>query len=469
MNTAALPRGTPFAGSRWGGAGMWMAGTALAAGVAWAACVSPALCVPLLAAFIYVLATVRCPELNLVLYYIAGKVGYEDRLDLGWGVSANQVLQVLFAVGLLLSLANRGSLRYFPRATAKFLLAFTIMMSAGMLYTANLEYGGSKVLAYVLLVLPGVLYLGLRVRDLESLQRVLLVFFGICTAMMAMGLKNIATLQHGERLAVLGGGANVYARILGTGALLLVTFALLLHRTNHRRLAVALLVSLVPGFLVAMYFAGSKGPLLGLLGAFLVFAFLNRFLGRVALIAGALAVVIGLAGARSRTFSDTMELVTASRLFLNPESEVSYGSYGSRMEFYAYSARQIARSPLIGVGTGAWGAQRRLFETRIYPHNIFVEVASEYGLLMVAALGGFLIWVASRAWRLVNTPMPPGARILVTGIVSCFVFWLFNVQVSGDVIDNRNLWIFVTLVEIAYRALGDRGKQPAAAAAPVPA
>ena len=456
MTAGTVLAGNPFAGGRPARAGTWIAGLVIAVAMALAACVSPWMCVALLMAIGYVLATVRCPELNVVLYYIAGKVGYEDRLDLGWGLSANQVLQVLFGVCLLLSLANRGDLRHFPRATAKFLLAFTVMMAVGMLYTANPEYGGSKVMAYVLLVLPGILYLGLRVRDLESLQRVLLLFLAICAAMMLMGLKNIASLQHGERLAVLGGGANVYARILGTGALLLATFALLLYRTNHRRLAVALLVTLVPGFLVAMYFAGSKGPLLGLFGAFLLFVFLNRFLGRVVLVTGGIALLIGLAGARSRTFSDTLELVTASRLFLNPESEVSYGSYGSRMEFYAYSAQQIAGSPLIGVGTGAWGAQRRLFQKRIYPHNMFVEVASEYGLLMVAALGGFLVWVVTRAWRLVNTPMPPPARTLVTGTVSCMVFWLFNVQVSGDIIDNRNLWIFVALVEIAFRALAER-------------
>jgi O-antigen ligase len=399
----------------------------------------------------YLLAMVRYPELNLVLYFIAGKIGFEPRLALGWGLSANQVLQILFIPCLALAIANRADRRTFPKVTVAVLVTFTLAMTIGLLYTPNVEYGTTKVAAFGLLVLPGILYLGLRVRDFGGLQRVMLLVLAASTAMMLMGLRGIGALQHGMRLAVLGGGANVYARLMGTGLLLLVTFALLLRRNGQRGAARLLLFLLVPGFLVTMYFAGSKGPLLGLAAGFLVLAGLNRFMRRTLLWGAIIGLVLMVAGLRSRSFHDTMQLVTASRLFLNPQEEVSYGSYGSRLDFYIYSAQLIAHSPLIGVGTGGWGAQRRLFEERIYPHNIFVEVASEYGLGILALLGSFLGWLLWKARALARAALEPWQMILASGLIACLVFWLFNVQISGDVIDNRNLWIFAVLVETGAR------------------
>ncbi len=111
----------------------------------------------------------------------------------------------------------------------------------------------------------------------------------------------------------------------------------------------------------------------------------------------------------------------------------------------------IQNLALLGVGTGGWGVQRRLFEGRIYPHNIFVEVMCEYGIGMVGMLAAYFGWLAWRAYLLARTPLPRRQAIYASGLVACLAFWFLSVQVSGDVIDNRNLWIFAVLVEIATR------------------
>jgi O-antigen ligase len=432
-------------------AAQWaMAGAAVAA-VAALGCVAPLWPAILLLAVAYVLAMVRYPEINLIFYYIAGKVGFEERLALGWGLSANQVLQILCIPCLALSVANRADGRTFPRWTLAFLLVLTIVMTVGLLYTGNPEYGTTKMLGYALLVLPGTLFLGLRVRDFAALQKVMWILLATTVVMMLMGLRGISQLQQGTRLAVFGGGAIVYARLMGTGMLLLATVALVLRRAGHRGVAWFVLALLTPGFLVTMYFAGSKGPLIALLISFLVFSFLNRFLRRTLLWIGLIGCVLLVAGMRSRTFQDSMKLVTASRIFIDPRAKLSYGSYNSRLDFWSYSGNLIAHSPVIGVGTGGWGVQRRLFEERIYPHNIFIEVACEYGLGMLALLLSYFGWLAWRARSLVRAPLDRRHAIYASGLVACLVFWFASVQVSGDVIDNRNLWLFAVLVEIAAR------------------
>jgi hypothetical protein len=429
----------------------WIAGGAAVSAVAALACVAPLWPGIALLSAAYLLAMVRYPEVNLIFYYIAGKVGFEERLALGWGWSANQVLQLLCIPCLALAIANRADERTFPKWTLLFLLTFTMAMTIGLLYTGNSEYGTTKMLGYALLVLPGTLYLGLRVRDFAAIQKVMWILLATTVVMMVMGLRGISQLQQGTRLAVFGGGAIVYARLMGTGVLLLATVALVLRRSGHPGVAWLALALLTPGFLVTMYFAGSKGPLIALLLSFLVFAFLNRFLQRTLLVVGLVGCVLVGASARSRSFQDTMKLVTASRIFIDPRAKLSYGSYGSRLDFWSYSGGLVAHSPLLGVGTGGWGVQRRLFEKRIYPHNIFIEVTCEYGLGMLAMLATYFGWLAWRARALVRAPLVRRQAIYASGLVACLVFWFASVQVSGDVIDNRNLWIFAVLVEIAAR------------------
>jgi O-antigen ligase len=399
----------------------------------------------------YIVAMFRFPELNVIFYYIAGKIGFEERLSVGMGLSANQILQILFIPCLAFAIANGIPKRTFPKITIAFVVVLTAVMTVGLLYTDNLEYGSTKVLGYVLLVLPGIIYLGLRVRNFAALQKISLIILATTSVMMVMGLRGIGDLQHGNRLAVFGGGAIVYARLMGTGVLLLCTYALSLRRSGQRKAAALLLLTLTPGYLVAMYFAGSKGPLLALVVGFSVFAILNRFVRRLLVWGSLIGLVVVGASARSRGFQEAVDLVTASRIFIDPRAKLSYGSYGSRLDFWTYSGDLIAHSPLLGVGTGAWGSQRRLFETRIYPHNIFLEVACEYGLVMVTLLVGFLIWLTRRVRILVRAPLNPQHAIYASGLVACLGFWIATVQVSGDVIDNRNLWIFVVLVEIASR------------------
>jgi hypothetical protein len=47
--------------------------------------------------------------------------------------------------------------------------------------------------------------------------------------------------------------------------------------------------------------------------------------------------------------------------------------------------------------------------------------------------------------------LPHRQAVYASGLVACMLFWFMSVQVSGDVIDNRNLWIFAVLVDIGAR------------------
>jgi hypothetical protein len=55
--------------------------------------------------------------------------------------------------------------------------------------------------------------------------------------------------------------------------------------------------------------------------------------------------------------------------------------------------------------------------------------------------------MARTALRIARHAMPENRRILCSGVIACAAFWMINVQISGDLVDNRNLWIFLSLLE----------------------
>ena len=95
-----------------------------------------------------------------------------------------------------------------------------------------------------------------------------------------------------------------------------------------------------------------------------------------------------------------------------------------------------------------------MFEDYSYPHNLFVELACELGLVGLLAIGAYCTWLALQTWRLLQRMRQSEHYDVITGLSACLLFWFLNVQVSGDVVDSRNLWIFAALTEVAARFSG---------------
>jgi O-antigen ligase len=93
---------------------------------------------------------------------------------------------------------------------------------------------------------------------------------------------------------------------------------------------------------------------------------------------------------------------------------------------------------LVGVGTGGYASLSSTGAN--YPHNIFLEVGSELGVLGLLALAAFVISVVVRLLRLVAAG---GENAGWSGLLlTLFVFSLVNAQFSGDVPYNSGLWLW---------------------------
>jgi len=91
--------------------------------------------------------------------------------------------------------------------------------------------------------------------------------------------------------------------------------------------------------------------------------------------------------------------------------EYTEGSFSIRATMWKATARMMIANPLTGVGAGAWEVQIPLYqrvgttmETDYYAHNEFLQLLSEYGVvvggLFIAILFAYLLLAAGKTWRL---------------------------------------------------------------------
>jgi O-antigen ligase len=97
---------------------------------------------------------------------------------------------------------------------------------------------------------------------------------------------------------------------------------------------------------------------------------------------------------------------------------------------------------LIGIGTGGWSYAHNRFDFRDYPHNIFLEIGSELGLLGLIIFCTFLWFIYRDLISAIVTKNKNSAIYLfaVWGFGVTLVGF-FNAQVSGDIFGNEYLWV----------------------------
>ena len=90
--------------------------------------------------------------------------------------------------------------------------------------------------------------------------------------------------------------------------------------------------------------------------------------------------------------------------------EYTERSFSVRSQMWMATARMMIANPWTGVGAGAWEVQIPLYqrdnttlETDYYPHNEWLQLLSEYGLLVgglvVAVLLAYLLKSVGSTWH----------------------------------------------------------------------
>ena len=345
---------------------------------------------------------------------LLGNVLIDERLMLG-AVPINPFIY-LYLVCLLLAF---GGARALPFVLAWMLFLLPVLLSLG--WSLDIDYGMIKVIN---LVITTSLSLCLLLTAIErsswlTVQRSLvgLLFFLL---IIAVAYK----LRYGffdRQVPFFINGPIVFGRLMAIAAILAV-FSL------HGVVRIAAVVL----FGMAVIWTASKGPLLGLAGLLALIVWLRAgWFGRVFVVVAPLTIgFLLLTGVWEFHYEGSNRLLIVLDLLLSGGNLLSdAGPLGGRIGLYRESVALIVSEPF-GVGLGGWGLAVAENYGLYYPHNFFLEMFSECGLVLGSlALFPFLAFML--------------ARFNAAG--ACALFLLIAQQVSGDLLDARYLLLMSLL------------------------
>ena len=113
----------------------------------------------------------------------------------------------------------------------------------------------------------------------------------------------------------------------------------------------------------------------------------------------------------------------------------------ARFEHIVLALKNINEYTFIfGAGTGDYGWLYSGNDIRAYPHNVFIEVFYENGLLGLSLILYIILRRLRSHYR--------NSSIFQTYLVACLIYYIVNAQFSGDLIANKYIFVFLILSSI---------------------
>lgn len=333
----------------------------------------------------------------------------------------------------------------------KLTIATAIVFGISVAYADNSTYGMWKFGVFLCMsVVPSLLIIRFYQGRNELLRNFLgglLLFSIISLIQLAFEIQVFGI--YGIRWHLLNSKADIIgiSRILGIGAILL--FGHLLRRQNilNRIIAYVLFILMIIGQIILQ----QRGPLLSCLFSILVFAIVGFWNSPLRMRMKGFATMLFLTLPIICFFSFLP--VMGQRFNINgtfPET---------RVDIIKAAQETIQRmSWIAGEGLGNFSYYGYSGQIRQYPHNIFIEVFLETGIigLTVLSLYGFAV-LRLTFLRTVKEGTSPFSYINESRTLVVFAF--LNAQVSGDIGTNYMLWVFCSLAVCSIASLDYKNRK----------
>jgi len=415
--------------------------------------------------YLVYLLIVDYPEIAFALFLTAGVYKADSRLS---GIQQFVDLTVLFAILSLLGvfygvfISKRIKVFVPPLRMLLPYVGLFVLSAISLIYTLSPLYGTDKFLRFstittIAFLLPLYLF-----QNQKSIDRFFLSFIGLGLAMfldiVSGGLKpndlGFETAFGSNYLAV--------GRICGN-ALIMAFFYFLpeskdaFHRFSYIAVSCALMF--------AIFVSGGRGPVIATFVSMIIVLIVMstkivieasknnmsvkkvdlsiiRSIGSFFILA---IVVIFLFQDFFKTFLVRMQLLIEG---LGTSSLNRLAKFAA-----ALSAMTTFPVTIVGLGIGGFQMYYNGFDALRgdYPHNIFLEVGSELGLVGLMCLLLLVFYTFKTAFNELRKAHSSVSYLLAVTALALFLNMVFNSSISGDINDNRLLFTWIgTVFSIRY-------------------
>ena len=395
-------------------------------------------------------------EVIFCLFLFAGRYKADPRF--AWipvDISALFFGLSVFA-GIYLILIRRVRLKRGALSIASTALGFMVWMIFSLAWTSGEFYANQKTFFVATLTFWSLLAAAFIIAsDIHRIRRffITIVLFAIWIMIESV----FVYLKSGGVgfIRALGGNYLGIGYVCGMGGLIVLTCALFESKSVSNKL---LMMTLFSFFLCIMLMTGGRGPLLMMVVAAIVpviFAFrfsitkLIKVKRYIFPLSGLIVLYIVLIW--YLLVEGQVAMTTLSRVFVLFEPGMGL-SGGARISMWLSSVSLWAGNPLLGYGIGSYPIIMGCVDGRFYPHNIFLEIMVELG-----SVGLFffviLLFVGLRSLGTLQIIRNDPIRQI---ILMLFTFTLCGALISGDLHDNRLLFMVIGLM--AFQNKSDKKK-----------
>lgn len=298
----------------------------------------------------------------------------------------------------------------------------------------------SLVIIWNCLVLTAGVVIGADDRQLRLFAWVNLIIGVLISLYIVRGLAtNSLEASVGGRFSL---GAGDHPITLARFIAICILSALFLTRSKLSQTVRLSIAFALPPLVVALFAAGSRGPVLALAFGLVTFVALapgTRATRRQLAVLVAVLLPVSTYLVATEVPAQNIERATAA-FSTAPSRQQSNG----RFEIWSEAASAFAAHPIVGVGSGGFS---RIDDVAKYPHNFVLEAASEAGVLGLLAMGSILtagLIAARRATRASRTLRISEDRLAF--VAALVIMAVVNASFSGDLATNSALWLAIGLV-----------------------
>jgi O-antigen ligase len=398
-----------------------------------------ALAIPFALAIVVFL--VREPLALLALYLEVG-LFKDEAVVKSLPVDATLALGLLIAALCGVRLVT-GRVRAVPFGYALTIAVVAISLVVSLGWSDGGSYGHNKVTTYLTVTMLAIGAPFFLFETWGDLRR-----FFTWTVVVAVPVAGLA-LTHPARDSGRLAGDNTIgtSHLLCTAAIILLLVAL-----GGSRWRVPATIG-AAGFIAIAAAVGSRGPILSLAVALVVTvtAWLLRAPRKAAPVLAVAALGLAIVPFVSLPATSSERLSSAAR------DPVAAYRRDDRYGLAKEAVKLIDAHPIRGAGAGAFSAVDPLVK---WPHNLFLELWSELGLVAVITVAGaiavVLLGLFRTAWRL---PEHAPEQQLAYVMLAVFVFNAVTVQVTGDINQNRVFWgiLAISWLVVAGKLTTSRG------------
>jgi len=330
---------------------------------------------------------------------------------------------------------------------------FGFVLGLSYLYTPSPEYGLMKIIRFNTFALTMFLTPILVIKSPDDSKKLLFYFYFLLAIIVGIMLFQFIyflkwgdfaiVLAYWNRISIPGANPIQVSRYLAIGAAMMI--ALLIRNKPADSISYIFILSII---LLTIILSGSRGPLVSIILGSIFYAILyerKHYMKIIIYASIAIGTIILILFLLPENLTQRFFDVSQGSVIITQQGVKRISTIATRFEFWSMSLNTWISSIVnfvFGLGSGGFSSLFIWRDWRWYPHNIFFEIIVELGFIGLTILSLFI----TKTYKLISQGQLRGSftdhsALWVAGTTVMFI----AAQFSGDINDNRILWMFLAI------------------------